>query len=89
MGISANGYCKLSGLGMFDHGWSAESVAPIVSTCLARFGPQRSMFGSNFPVDSLLPTYEELVARYEILVPSEKPIDVFWNSARRCRLEEL
>ena len=55
--------CKISGLGMFDHGWTVESVRPIFKTCLAHFGPERLMFGSNFPVCSLSSTYAELVAR--------------------------
>ena len=76
-------YCKLSGLGMFDHGWSAESVAPIVSTCLSQFEANRCMFGSNFPVDSLSATYEETVLRHLQLVPFPSRDDVFYNTAKR------
>ncbi|CAD0186316.1 putative metal-dependent hydrolase of the TIM-barrel fold protein [Ruegeria sp. THAF57] len=75
-------YCKLSGLGMFDHNWSAESVSHIVSTCLSKFGADRCMFGSNFPVDSLSSTYEELAHRYQLLIPRENHTDVFCNSSR-------
>lgn len=76
-------YCKLSGLGMFDHNWSAESVAPIVSTCLSQFGGDRCMFGSNFPVDSLSSTYADLVSRHQTLIPSKHQADVFGNTAKR------
>jgi len=75
--------CKLSGLGMFDHSWSTESVAPIVSTCLSQFGSDRCMFGSNFPVDSLSSTYEELVSRYQDLIPGTNHHDVFHNTSKR------
>ncbi|WP_420585067.1 amidohydrolase family protein [Ruegeria sp.] len=75
--------CKLSGLGMFDHNWSAESVAPIVSTCLSQFGAERCMFGSNFPVDSLTSTYADLVSRHQELAPNSDQEDVFRNTAKR------
>lgn len=76
-------YCKLSGLGMFDHNWSAESVAPIVSTCLSQFGADRCMFGSNFPVDNLTSTYKEVVSRHQKLIPSSGHEDVFYGTSRR------
>ncbi|EEX09708.1 amidohydrolase 2 [Ruegeria lacuscaerulensis ITI-1157] len=75
--------CKLSGLGMFDHGWTASSVRPLVQECLAQFGPARCMFGSNFPVDSLSSSYADLVARHRSLVPPEMHDDVFGLTARR------
>lgn len=64
-----NVVCKLSGLGMFDHGWTAEAVRPIVKEAVNQFGLERVMWGSNFPVCSLSSTYAEQVARYEALVP--------------------
>ena len=52
---------KLSGFGMFDAGWTAESVRPLVAHLLERFGPERTMWGSNFPVDSLMASYDHAV----------------------------
>ncbi|WP_170376619.1 amidohydrolase family protein [Ruegeria atlantica] len=75
--------CKLSGLGMFDHNWSADRVRPIVDTCLTQFGPHRCMFGSNFPVDSLSSTYAVLVERYGALVPEQDHDLVFGGTARQ------
>ena len=54
--------CKLSGLGMFDHRWTNQTIAPLIDTCLDQFGPERCMFGSNFPVDSLYSDYATLAA---------------------------
>ena len=73
--------CKLSGLGMFDHGWTTEAIRPIVETCLARFGPARCMFGSNFPVDKLTSDYATLVAAYEAIVPEADWPRVFHDTA--------
>ncbi|MGV6804261.1 MAG: amidohydrolase family protein [Ruegeria sp.] len=76
-------YCKLSGLGMFDHNWSAESVAPIVSNCLSQFGADRCMFGSNFPVDSLASTYKEVVSLHQELIPISIQEEVFHCTSKR------
>lgn len=73
--------CKLSGLGMFDHGWTVERFAPIVETCLEQFGPDRLMFGSNFPVDSLSSDYATLVGAYEELIPDDAHQAVFGETA--------
>jgi len=73
--------CKLSGLGMFDHGWTVGAIRPIVETCLARFGADRCMFGSNFPVDSLSSAYATLVAAYEELLPQDLWQQVFHTTA--------
>lgn len=73
--------CKLSGLGMFDYGWSTESIRPIVETCLDQFGADRVMFGSNFPVDSLSSDYASLMAAYETLIPQAAKPAVFGGTA--------
>ena len=53
--------CKLSGLGMFDPGWTARSMAPVIRSVIAMFGPGRTMHGSNFPVDKLFGPYDRLI----------------------------
>lgn len=73
--------CKLSGLGMFDHDWAPEDFRPIVETCLNQFGPDRVMFGSNFPVDKLYSNYSKLVQTYRDLVPHEMHQAVFNDTA--------
>lgn len=75
--------CKLSGLGMFDHGWTAESIRPIVETVLAQFGADRVMFGSNFPVDSLSSDYATLVSAMRSLVLEDMHQAVFHDTAAR------
>jgi predicted TIM-barrel fold metal-dependent hydrolase len=75
--------CKLSGLGMFDHGWTVERIRPIVETVLDQFGPERCMFGSNFPVDSLYSDYAAIVSAYEALIPEAAQQAVFHDTAAR------
>lgn len=75
--------CKLSGLGMFEHNWTQESIRPLVDTCLEQFGPERCMFGSNFPVDSLFSGYAALAEAYRALVPAKQQALVFGRTAAR------
>ncbi len=56
---------KMSGLGMVDHKWTTESIRPYILTMIDTFGPDRAMFGSNFPVDSLYSSYETLFDAYD------------------------
>jgi predicted TIM-barrel fold metal-dependent hydrolase len=60
--------CKISGLGMADHGWTVDSIRPWVLECLEIFGTERCMFGTNWPVDSLFSSYFELVDAYRIIL---------------------
>lgn len=73
--------CKLSGLGMFDHDWTPASIRPIVETCLAQFTPDRCMFGSNLPVDSLYSDFATLTAAYDTLLPDAAKPAVFHDTA--------
>ena len=59
---------KLSGFGMVDLTWTEESLRPFVLHCIDRFGPERTMFGSNFPVDRLMSGYRRLWEAYDSLV---------------------
>jgi predicted TIM-barrel fold metal-dependent hydrolase len=60
-----NVVCKISGLAMFDHNWTQESARPIIESCIELFGPSRCMFGSNFPVDKLHKTCDEIWMCFE------------------------
>ncbi len=75
--------CKLSGLGMFQHDWQIDDFRPIIETCLDQFGPNRSMFGSNFPVDSLYSDYATLAAAHLGCVPQAMHQQVFHDTAAR------
>lgn len=75
--------CKLSGLGMFDHEWDVGDIRPIVETVLSQFGPDRVMFGSNFPVDKLYSNYAQLAEAYQKIVPDSMHEKVFGDTAAR------
>lgn len=44
---------KISDLVAYDHDWTFDSLAPVVGHCVDCFGPERCMFGSDFPVAGL------------------------------------
>lgn len=60
-----NFYCKVSGLGMFNPSWDVAQLRPLILDVIDIFGPERVMFGSNFPVDKLYRSYEALWQAYE------------------------
>lgn len=73
-----NVYCKLSGLGMYDHHWSVESIRPIVLESIDIFGPECCMFGSNFPVDKLYSSYNAIWWAFSQITQS------FSHAERQC-----
>jgi predicted TIM-barrel fold metal-dependent hydrolase len=65
-----NVVCKISGLGMTDHHWTTASIRPWVEAAINAFGPQRCMFGTNWPVDSLYSPYRAVVEAYREILRS-------------------
>ena len=45
---------KLSGFGEFNSKWTEETIRPLILNTIDNFGVDRSMFGTNFPVDKYL-----------------------------------
>jgi len=64
MAAEHNVFAKISGLGMFNHSCTAQSVAPVLREMVAMFGAERCMFGSNFPVDKLWVSYTDMITAY-------------------------
>jgi predicted TIM-barrel fold metal-dependent hydrolase len=59
---------KISGLGMFDHSWTRDSIRPFVLDTIDAFGAERCMFASNFPVDRLYGSYGTLFRAFRDIV---------------------
>jgi predicted TIM-barrel fold metal-dependent hydrolase len=55
-----NVFVKLSGLGTFSHRVDPEFIASVVADCVALFGSERCMFGSNFPIEKLWTAFGSL-----------------------------
>jgi predicted TIM-barrel fold metal-dependent hydrolase len=59
-----NVVAKLSGLGTFIHRNDPEHIDLVVNEALDLFGPERCMFGSNFPIEKLWTSYPKLLDAY-------------------------
>ncbi len=77
---------KLSGFGMVDLDWTPESIRPFALHCIESFGPERCMFGSNFPVDRLMSSYLRLWESYEDIASSFTPVerDAMFRRTAEC-----
>jgi L-fuconolactonase len=63
--LGDNVHCKLSGLAMPLHSNDAAVLRPWIEHCLEQFGVDRCMFASNFPVDAMHGTYDDLYGAYD------------------------
>jgi predicted TIM-barrel fold metal-dependent hydrolase len=66
--------CKVSGIvaSAKPGHWSADDLAPIVNHTLDVFGPDRVMFGGDWPVCTLAATYKQWVEALKAIVHERK-----------------
>jgi predicted TIM-barrel fold metal-dependent hydrolase len=64
---------KISGLGMGDHHWTSESIRPFVLESINAFGPDRCVFGTNWPVDRLYSDLPTLTDAFRALIATFSP----------------
>jgi L-fuconolactonase len=66
--------------------WTVDDLRPYVDAVLAAFGPDRLMFGSDWPVCELAASYEVVLdAAMSLTGPLSDPerLEVFEHTARR------
>ena len=63
-GLGDNVLCKLSGLAMPFGAMRADDFAPWLEHAIDVFGVDRCMFASNFPVDSMYGTFDDLYTAF-------------------------
>ena len=71
MGIAAtcdNIRWKISGLCMSDQSWTVDSIRRWVLASIETFGVDRCIFGTNWPVDWLWSTYDNLIDAYTEII---------------------
>lgn len=83
-----NMFCKLSGMVTeANHAnWSVADLTPYVKVALELFGPDRLMFGSDWPVCELAASYEQVFNALEHAVGELSPTEltaIFGGTARR------
>ncbi|WP_369216914.1 amidohydrolase family protein [Streptomyces flavofungini] len=88
LAVRPNTVCKLSGMVTeADHkDWTVEDLRPFVDTVVGAFGPERLMFGSDWPVSLLAASYDEVLDAAELLTHSLGAAargEIFAGTARR------
>lgn len=75
-----NVYCKWSGMITPAEGMNPGRVAPYIRHTAERFGPNRIMFGSDWPVALMSGTYYDVVQLFEQLLPDQ------WSDKERANV---
>ncbi len=71
-----NVFCKISGIiARAPKDWNADDLAPAINFCLDAFGPDRVVFGGDWPVCKLGASYVEWVKALKQIVSSRSQID--------------
>jgi predicted TIM-barrel fold metal-dependent hydrolase len=66
-GLGDNVICKLSGLAMPLGSMTVEAQAPWLEYAIDAFGVDRCLFGSNFPVDGMHGTLDQLLTTFSVV----------------------
>ena len=64
---------KISGIGVPGQRWSVDLNGDIVRTTIDIFGVDRCMFASNFPVDGLCATFDEIFTAFKDITAEMGP----------------
>ncbi|AEI79190.1 hypothetical protein CNE_2c02040 [Cupriavidus necator N-1] len=81
---------KVSGLGQAGQPWTAAANARIVLACIRLFSPARVMFASNFPVDGLCASFDQIFSGFKVITAGFTPAEqraMFHDNA--CRIYSL
>jgi L-fuconolactonase len=84
--LGDNVVCKLSGLAMPLESMKVDAFAPWLEYAIEVFGVDRCMFASNFPVDSMYGTFDELYGVFSAVTAgfdSESREKLFAGNAER------
>jgi predicted TIM-barrel fold metal-dependent hydrolase len=58
---------KISGIGTPGHAWTVDRNRDVVLTTIDLFGVERCMFASNFPVDGLCASFDEIYGGFSMI----------------------
>jgi predicted TIM-barrel fold metal-dependent hydrolase len=87
-----NAVIKLSGMSFISGGapWDVARMRPIVREAIEIFGPERSLFSSNWPVERMATSYSTLWSAYDEMTvdfsPSERAALFVDNAVKAYRI---
>ena len=70
--MQKNTALKISGIGVPTQKWNLKNNGDIIKAAINIFGVERCMFASNFPVDSLCATFDEIFNTFKEVTNSFK-----------------
>lgn len=73
LGGCGNLAVKVSNPFAYDHDWTPGSLRPVFDACLEAFGPDRALFGSDFPVAQLHASFPDMMSAYRALAAGLSP----------------
>ncbi|HUC37917.1 MAG TPA: amidohydrolase family protein [Acidimicrobiales bacterium] len=85
-GLGDNVMCKLSGLAMPLGSTRVDTLGPWLEYAIEAFGVDRCMFASNFPVDAMHGTFDQLYTTFSAVtagLDSESRAKLFASNAER------
>ncbi len=77
---------KISGMGLPGRPWDLADHRPLIDHVIDRFGAERCMVASNFPVDRLCGTFETIISGYAhatVHLSNNERNALFWETAAR------
>jgi predicted TIM-barrel fold metal-dependent hydrolase len=86
LGSAPNVLIKISALTAYDPSPTPESLREVALHCIERFGVDRSMFGSDFPVGRLWTSYDAIFDGFKAIVRDFSEAEqsaLFHDNARR------
>lgn len=77
---------KISDLVAYDNDWTLDGLRPVVEHCIDCFGPERSMFASDFPVAGLHATFDQIYDGFRLFASGfseQEQVAMFHDNAHR------
>lgn len=77
---------KISGIGIKGRPWTLDEQRPIIRDLIEAFGSDRCMFASNFPVDSLVGSFDTIYSGFKAAtadLPHADRLKLFHDNAIR------
>jgi predicted TIM-barrel fold metal-dependent hydrolase len=75
MAVFPNLHVKISGLGMYSNGVTQAQVRQVIRDTIQIFGADRTIYGSNFPLEKLHMSYESFFGIYRTVLAEYPEID--------------
>ena len=68
MAVFPNLHVKISGLGMYSNGIESKQTRQVIRDAIQIFGSDRTVYGSNFPLEKLHASYADFLGAYRTVL---------------------